>query len=104
MLRITRKTLKRLAEESITSCSEELTEIEVIGLRRVAKTAKKISLGRWYALDRSCGCLVGTLLGYDRPKSFSPLEDVGLKFDELLCRELGLTPTLPHGVVEVGGR
>lgn len=101
-MRISRKTLKRLAEEAI-STTDGLTEVEVAGLRRVAHTAKKISLGKWYALDRSCGCLVGTLLGYDRPESCSALEDVGLKFDELLCEELGV-PGLSTGVVEVGGR
>lgn len=95
---ITRKVLRRLAEESIDS-SGALRPIQTRELRKVAETAKKITIGTWWTDEHGgAGCLVGTALnnnpclarfsGLVNTPNPGRLTDVGAIFDGLLRSHL----------------
>lgn len=92
MLRITRKTLKRLASEAIFA-APRLGSRQIKQLEAVAETADRIRVDGWYNQKEDCGCLVGTILKHS-PSYTSPLWKVGMDFDTRLRKHLGL----PQGI------
>lgn len=100
---ISRKALIKLAFKAIKKSETPVSTADRKHLLYAACTMDRVALGTW-AIDNTCGCLVGTELlsrGFDyvnveHQVEDSPLRAVGIEFDNLLIDHLTKKYGLPN--------